>query len=145
MIVLYTALVFILVVAHFLIAWRARSLGKKYARVARETDALLKQAAYKDGNSSRMDPLATAKRQYQIGLLAQKRDRVEAKYTASRLLAERFGRYVSNVRHWKGKKLPYTFGLVDVICVLGLVDYLGFSDYVSVHALVQLITSRFTG
>jgi hypothetical protein len=145
MIFLYTSLIVLLAIAYFLVSRRAKSLEKKYARVARETDALLKQSPYKEGNSGRLDPLAIARRQYQIGVLAQKRDRVEAKYTKWQGWADRLGRSVSGLRRWKGKKLPYTFGLVDVVCALGLIDYLGFSDYVSVHALVQLITSRFTG
>jgi hypothetical protein len=144
MILLYTALILALGLAKFLIGLRVRSLEKKYARVAREADALVKQSNFKEGNGSRVDPYVTAKRQYQIGLLAQKRDRVEAKYTAWQRSAERFGRYVANLRTWKGKTLPYTFGAVDVVFILGVIDYLGFGQYVSVRALVEAITSRLT-
>jgi hypothetical protein len=105
----------------------------------------LKQPSYKEGNSSRLDPYVTAKRQFMLGLLAQKRDRVEAKYAAWQEFADKFGHYVANVQSWKGKKLPYTFGAVDLACVLGLIDYLGFSDYVGVRALVTYITNLFTG
>jgi len=142
---LYTSLIIVLGLAKFLIGRRVASLEKKYVRVAKEADALVKQPVFKDGNGSRADPYVTAKRQYQIGLLAQKRDRVEAKYAAWQKTAERFGRCVANLRSWKGKTLPYTFGAVDVVFILGVIDYLGFGQYVSVRALVQLITSRFIG
>jgi hypothetical protein len=145
MVLLYTWLIFVLGVAKFLIGWRAKSLERKYVRVAKEADGLLKQPTFKEGNSSRGDPFMSAKRQYLIGLLAQKRDRVEAKYAAWQTCADKFGRFVASLRSWKGKKLPYTFGAVDVLFVLGLIDYLGFSEVVSVRALVHLITSRFTG
>jgi hypothetical protein len=144
MILLYTSLVFVLGAAAFVIRRRVKSLEKKYARVAKEADGLLKQSAYKDGNSSRIDPYVTAKRQYLLGLLAQKRDRVEAKYAAWQGLADRFNRYVANLQSWKGKKLPYTFGAVDVACVLGLIDYLGFGERVGVAALVHFVTGLFT-
>ena len=145
MILLYTSLVVVLAVVKFLVASRARSLEKKYARVAKEADNLIRQPLFREGNSSRIDPYASAKRQYLLGHLTQKRDRLEEKYTAWQERAERFGRYLSNVRSWKGKKLPYTLGALDVMFVLGLLDYLGFRDYVNVRALFHLITSRFTG
>jgi hypothetical protein len=144
MILLYTTLIFVLGVATFLIGRRVKSLEKKYARVAKETDGLSKQTAYKDGNSNRLDPCVAAKRQYMLGLLVQKRDRVEAKYVAWQSVGDKFKHYVAKLKSWKGKKLPYTFGAVDVACVLGMIDYLGFQDYVSVHALIQYITGLFT-
>jgi hypothetical protein len=145
MILLYSSLILVLGLAKFLIDRRVASLEKKYIRVAKDADALVKQSTFRDGNNSRIDPYVTAKRQYQIGVLAQKRDRVEAKYTAWQKTAERFGRCVANLRSWKGKTLPYTFGAVDVIVILGVIDYLGFAQHVSVRALVQLIKSRFLG
>jgi hypothetical protein len=145
MVLLYTSLIFVLGVVKFLIGRRVKSLEKKYVRVAKEADGVLKQSVFKDGNSNRVDPFVSAKRQYLIGLLAQKRDRVESKYAAWQTSADKFGRFVASLRSWKGKKLPYTFGAVDVLFVLGLIDYLGFSEVVSVRALVHLLTSRFTG
>ena len=145
MILLYSALIIVLVAAKFLIGLRVRALEKKYSRVAKEADTLVKQPTFKDGNGSRVDPYLTAKRQYQIGVLAQKRDRVEAKYSTWQRSADRLGRCVANLRSWKGKTLPYTFGAVDVVFILGVIDYLGFGQYVSVPALVQIITRRLTG
>jgi hypothetical protein len=144
MILLYTTLIFVFGVATFVIGRRVKSLEKKYAHVAKETDLLSKQSAMKDGNSNRADLCVTAKRQYMLGLLVQKRDRVETKYVAWQGLADKFKHYVANLKTWKGKKLPYTFGAVDVACVLGLIDYLGFQDYVSVHALIHFVTKLFT-
>jgi len=144
MILLYSTLIFVLGAATFVIGRRVKSLEKKYAQVAKETDSLSKQSILKDGNSNRLDPCVAAKRQYLLGLLVQKRDRVESKYVAWQGLADKFKHYVANLKSWKGKKLPYTFGAVDVACVLGLVDYLGIQDYVSVHALIHYLTGLFT-
>jgi hypothetical protein len=144
MILLYTSLIFVLGAASFLIGRRVKALEKKYAKAAKEADALLKQFSYKDGNSNRADPCVTAKRQFMLGLMVQKRDRVEAKYVAWQGLADRFRRYVSALKSWKGKKLPYTFGAVDVACMMGLVDYLGVGDHVGVRPLIQFVTNLFT-
>jgi hypothetical protein len=144
MILLYTTLIFVLGAAAFVIGRRVKSLEKKYARVAKEADSLSKQFVYKEGNSNRVDPFVTAKRQYMLGLLVQKRDRVEAKYFAWQSLGDKFKRGVAKLKSWKGKKLPYTFGAVDVACVLGAIDYLGFQDYVSVHALIHYVASLFS-
>ena len=48
---------------------------------------------------------------------------------------------MTRVRNWKGKKLPYTFGVVDVWFLLSLIDYLGVGAYLSPRYLVQLATS----
>jgi hypothetical protein len=141
---LFTSLLFVLVVAKFFVDRRVKSLEKKFATVARETDGLLKQPMFKEGNSNKVDPYVTAKRQFLLGQAAQKRDRVEAKYVYWQAFSERFGRLVSRVRSWKGKKLPYTFGAVDVACALGVIDCLGFSDYLGPRALVHFVMAWFT-
>jgi hypothetical protein len=145
MILMYSSLIFVLGVARFLFGMRVKALERRYARVAKEADTLVKQPAYKDGNSNRVDPYVVAKRQYLLGLLAQKRDRAEAKYAAWQVFSEKFGRFVSGVQSWKGRKLPYTFGALDVAFVLGVIDYLGFSETVGIRALINYITGLFTG
>ena len=145
MIFLYTTLVVLLGAAHFLIKRRAVALEKRYARVAKEADTLLRQPNLREGNSSRADPYQAAKRQYQLGLLAQKRDRVEAKYTAWQGVAERTGKLVAGLKNWKGRKLPYTFGVLDVTGALALVDYLGLGQYVNARYVIGVLTSLFNG
>src|SRR5260370_9496068 len=132
MILIYSSVLLVLGVVKFLIVRHAKALEKKYVRVAKEADTLLKQPSHREGNSSRIDPYVAAKRQYLLGLLAQKRDRVEAKYAAWQVFSEKFGRFVCGVQRWKGRKLPYTFGAADVACLLRPIDYLGVSEYIRV-------------
>src|SRR2546421_4243096 len=108
MIFLYSLVLFLLGTTHFLLRRRVTSLERKYARVAREADNLVRQPSYRESNNNRSDPYLTAKRQYQLGLLAQKRDQLETRYVAWQGRAERFGALVARIRAWKGKKLPYT-------------------------------------
>jgi hypothetical protein len=145
MIFLYTLVLLLLGSAYFVCKRRVASLEKKYTRVAREADALVRQPSYREGNSGRLaDPYVSAKRQYQLGQLAQKRDRVEARYSAWQDRTDRFGKFLGRVRNWKGRKMPYTFGVLDFASALALIDYFGAGHYVNARALFQAVTSLFT-
>ena len=145
MIFLYTSLIVLATLIQFFIKRRVASLEKKYSRVAKEADSLVRQSNQRDGNSNRADPYVYAKRQLLLGQLAQKRDRVEAKYTRWQGIAERTAKLVIGLKRWKGKKLPYTFGVLDVAAVLTLLDYLGFREFTSPRYLVQVVSSLFNG
>ncbi len=141
MIFLYTLLVGFLGLAKFVTNRRARQLEKKYARTARAVDELARQTPCRDSTNSKSDACQLAKRQYLLGQLAQKRDRLEARHEAWEERSDRLGRWVTCVRNWKGKKLPYTLGVVDVSLVLYLIDQFGVGNYVSFRSLAQTVTS----
>ncbi len=144
MILVYTALLLLVGVAHFVMKRRVAALEKKYSRVIKEADDLLRQSSHRDGNSNRQDPYQSAKRQYQLALLAQKRDRMESRFSKCHSRAERLGKLRQRLRAWKGRKLPYTFGALDVATTLGLIDYFGAGQYVNAPHLVELVSSLFT-
>src|SRR5262249_18475036 len=125
--------------AGFLARRRAATLESKYTRVARQADQLLKLSTLKEGNSNRNDPFLAAKRQFELGRIADKRDRVEARYASWQGLSARLTRLTARARGWKGRKLPYTFGVIDVASVLWVIDRLGFGDYVSATRLFELV------
>jgi hypothetical protein len=145
MIVLYSVLVFLLGSAAFLARRRATALEATYARVARETDQLARQSMLKEGNANRLDPYQTAKRLYALARVGQKRDRVEARYLGWQQFSEKLNRLAGRVRGWKGLKLPYTFGALDVASVLWVVDRLGVGDRVSARHLIDLLRSFLHG
>jgi hypothetical protein len=144
MIFLYTALLLLVGMLYFLIRRRVAVLEKKYSGVVKEADDLLRQSNYKDGNSNRQDPYQTAKRQYKLAMLADKRDRMEASYTTWHRRAERLGKLRHRLRAWKGRKLPYTFGALDVACAMSLIDYLGAGHYLNARHVVETVASLFT-
>ena len=141
MIFLYTFLLVFLGAIKMLIDRRVAALERKYSRAARESDNLVREPWYKGGNSNRPDPAQAAKRQYLLGLMVQKRERLEGKYAVWQDRAERLGKLVARIRGWKGKTLPYTLGVVDVSFVLYLIDYFGVGQYVSAHNLVRWVTA----
>jgi hypothetical protein len=145
MIFFYSAFVFMLRIAGFIARRRAAGLEAKYTRIARQADQLLRQGNVKEGNSNRHDPYLAAKRQYVLGQIAQKRDRVEARYTAWQQLSDKLNRFADRVRAWKGLKLPYTFGALDVASVLWLIDRLGAGNYIGINRVFELIRSHFGG
>ena len=144
MILLYTALLLLVGVVYFLVQRRVCALEKKYTRVVQEADALLRQGNIREGNSNRQDPYQSAKRQYKLAILADKRDRLEAGYVAWHQRAERVGKLRQRLGAWKGRKLPYTFGAIDVACAMSLVDYLGAGHYLNARHLVEALMSLFT-
>jgi hypothetical protein len=144
MIFLYTLAVVLLGAAHFVVKRRAVALEKKFVRVSREADGVLRQQACRPGGLTRNDPYEFAKRQYQLALLARKRDGVESRYTRWQHRSERLAKLRARLRGWKGRKLPYTFGVLDVTGGLALIDYLGAGRYVNAHGLVEAVTALFT-
>jgi hypothetical protein len=145
MIVLYSALLLVLTVSLFFVKRRAATLERRHARFAREAAQFAKEPTGKEAGYYKHDPCQNAKRQYLLGLLVQKRDRVEARYTAWQGFAEKFEARVKGLRTWKGKKLPYTFGVLDVAGLFYLLDYVGLGQYANVRNLVTLVTNYFAG
>jgi hypothetical protein len=139
MILLYTLLLFLLGLVKLLVGWRARALERKFMSVAAAVDKMLREADFKPGNSNKADPCAMAKRTVALGELVQKRDRVEANYFAWQRWADRLKNWMHAIHDWKGKKLPYTLGAVDVWMLLCLIDYLGVGEYFSTTAVIQAV------
>ncbi len=165
MILLYTSLLLFLVAAKFLIDRRVGRLERKYSQTAKATDGLLVEPAAKaepltiagipvqvakrtqlrEALPTKADLAESAKRQLQLGLLVQKRDRLEAKHDAWTARSERLGRWVARVRSWKGRKLPYTMGVLDVSSAMVVVDRFGLGHYVSVERLTELFSRAING
>jgi hypothetical protein len=53
--------------------------------------------------------------QYQLAMIATRRDKVERQYNRWQDRSERTSKWLTALRRWKGRKLPYTFGVLDVI------------------------------
>lgn len=142
MILLYTVILIVLGIAHWLIERRAASLSRKYAALVTQVLKLLHGTPRKPGNGG-YDACAVAKQQFELGRLVIQRDRAEAKHYAWQRWADRLGKAASAVRHWKGQKLPYTFGALDVWLVLYLIDRFGLGQIVQPSQVVDAVTAWF--
>lgn len=145
MIFLYTVVLTLLGLLKVVVARRAAMLERKYTRLAGEVAKRAHEAALKPGNGSQRDDVwaQTAKRQFELGVLVSKRDRLEAKHFAWQSWADKLGRLVNRVRHWKGQKLPYTMGAVDVWLVLWLIDYMGVGQVISAQRVLETVSAYF--
>jgi hypothetical protein len=141
MIILYTSLLVLLMGTRFLVKRRAAGLERKYAAVLKQANALLREPSHREGNSGKADAYQTAKRNFQLGAIAQKKETLEARHAAWQGRADRLGRWVQSVRAWKGRKLPYLLGGIDVFSVLCVLEYLGLGDRLSPRHVVQLVTT----
>jgi hypothetical protein len=141
MIFLYTVLIVVLGAIKFLLDHRVKHLSGKYVRAAKVADALAKEALFRQGNSNKPDTCAAAKRMYLLGQAVRERDAIEATHDVWLERAERFGRLVNSVRNWKGKKLPYTLGVIDVAAILWAIDQFALGEYINIQRLVRVIAS----
>ena len=144
MLFIYSGLLFLLGLVLRLLRWRARRLEKTYVRLADDADALLRQSTLREGNGNRLDPYQTAKRQYRLGLMAQKRDAAEDKYLVWQSRADRFAALRAGLAAWKGRALPYTFGAVDVAMVLSLIEMLALGQPVSFRTVAEYVQAWLT-
>ncbi|HEX3313924.1 MAG TPA: hypothetical protein VHR72_03480 [Gemmataceae bacterium] len=139
MVFLYTVLLAFLGLLKAMVARRAAYLEKRYTRIAGEVGKRAHEAGIKPGNGTPRDDLAalSAKRQYELGLLASRRDRLEAKHFHWQAWNDRLTRSLDRLRNWKGKKLPYTMGAVDILLAMSLVDGLGMGRVISVQRVYE--------
>jgi hypothetical protein len=163
MILLYTALIFCLVLTKFLLDRRVARLEKKFIQTSDAADTLLAEAILKDHARAepviiagvavtkktqvkevKPDAAQLAKRQYLLGQLVQKRDRLEDKHLKWERRADRITALLARVRACKGRKVPYTFGVLDVASTMYLVDRFGLGEYLNFDRLAELVNTCLT-
>jgi hypothetical protein len=164
MIVLYTLLMFVLMAARFVVGRRVARLEKKFIQTSDQADHLLADSLPREG--VKMEPLViagvtvqkktavkdvkpdaaqVAKRQLQLGLLVQKRDRLEDKHLAWERRYDGLNAVIQRVRSWKGRKLPYTLGVLDVSTAMYLVDRYGLAEYVNPERVMEVVNTYING
>ena len=141
MILLYSLVLVALGMVRWLVVRRAASLARAYTKLASAVLKVVAQPLYKQGNAGNPNAFVMAKRQYELGRLVTQRDRVEAKQLGWQHWADKLTGAVSAVRGWKGFKLPYTLGVLDVWLVLYLIDHLGVAEQVSARQVVDMIVA----
>ena len=141
MIFLYTFLLLILAAVKFLFQRRAAYLAWRYSRATLGVEKLLHDPLFREGNSNRVNQARAAQRQYLLGQLVQKKERLEIKNYFWQNMSDKLARALDRLRNWKGKKLPYTLGALDVWLLFYLLDQFGVADYVSPRNLFQLVST----
>jgi hypothetical protein len=145
MIFLYTVTMFFLGATKWLINRRVAVLERKYVQTVETVDGLLRQVAPKNGKDTKLDVCRAAKAQVALGLMTQRQDRLEMKYEKWQDIAKKFNDFVARVHEWKGRKLPYTMGVLDVSAVLYGIDYFGVGQFVNARQLGQWLVTLFNG
>lgn len=127
----------------FLCACRAAALERKYARLAKDVNASLRDALYKEGNSNKHDPFQAAKRQYLLGALVERKDRLEALHYRWATRVDRLSRLIGRLRGWHGRLVPYAMGAVDMVTTLCTLDYVKHGDFVVLRHVVATVAEKF--
>ncbi|HMF19386.1 MAG TPA: hypothetical protein VKE98_19420 [Gemmataceae bacterium] len=141
MIFLHTFLLLVLAAVKFFFQRRAAYLAWRYSRATLGVEKLLHDPLLREGNSNRVNQARAAQRQYLLGQLVQKKERLESKNYFWQNMSDKLARAVDKLRNWKGKKLPYTLGALDVWLLFYLLDQFGVADYVSPRNLFQLLST----
>jgi hypothetical protein len=144
MMMLFQIVLLLLSAVKFVFARRANALERKYARLSKEVNATSRDCLFKEGNSAKYDPFQAAKRQYRLGVLVEKKDRLEAVQYRWAHRVERLNRVIAKLRGWKGRLVPYALGAVDVMTTMCTLDYFAHGDFIVVRQLVGLVTSQFS-
>ena len=100
-----------------LLAGRAAGLERKYVRAARGAEDAARVLHAKGGNNKPADPLAVARRQYELGRLVQVRDALSDRYMLAQGRADRVGSHLFQLKRAKGRAVPYLLGLADAALV----------------------------
>jgi hypothetical protein len=144
MIFLYSLLLILCSGIKLIVQRRAAGLGRAYSRMAEAVQRRLREALAKQGNSSKPDVCQLAKIQFELGAMVARRDRIEAKHFAWQSWAESLSRWTNTLSTWKGKKLPYTLGAVDLWLLFSVIDTLGVGEFVSARLVLDLAMSLLT-
>ena len=141
MIFLYACVLTLFGLLRLVVAARAGRLEKRFAKAALAVEKVAREPAPKAGNGhGRADLYRSAKQQYLLGQLVQRRDALEAKYEGWQGRADRLGRWVAAVRGLKGRTLPYTAGVLDVWLALAALDALGVADVLSAKQVIRWVS-----
>jgi hypothetical protein len=145
MIVVYVGLLLLLGLAGWLARARVGRLEKRYSRLAAEVDALARRPLHKQGNGRDPDLIESARRHYQLALLVQARDRLEARYETWQRRTERLFGWFKGLRHWRGRTAPYLVGAVDTVAGYLALDAFGLTETLRWTYLAQFLTGWFCG
>jgi hypothetical protein len=128
MIVFYSLVVMLFGIAARITSWRAGRMERRFVRFATRADELAKELSRRGGNTSHPDPLASARRQYELGRIVQIRDRYAEKYDAWEGRAVTCRKLKLRMLAAKGRVVPYLFGVADVVGVVALLSAGGIVD-----------------
>src|SRR4051812_18404910 len=143
MVFLYACVLTLFGLLRLVAAARAGRLEKRFAKAALAVEKVAREPAPKAGNGNgRADLYRSAKQQYLLGQLVQRRDALEAKYETWQARADRLGRWVAAVRGLKGRTLPYTAGVLDVWLALAALDALGVADVLSAKQVIRWVSEH---
>jgi hypothetical protein len=128
MILFYSLLVTLFGIAARITGWRASRMERRFVRYAAQADQLAKDLSRRGGNNSLPDPLANARRQYELGRLVQIRDRYADRYDVWEGRATRFRKLRLRMLAAKGRLIPYLLGVGDVVGAIALLTAGGIVD-----------------
>ncbi len=125
MVPLYALLLTGLAGLRTLLAGQAADLERKCVAPASRADEANRLLHAKGGNGKTPDPLACARRNYELGRLAPVRDALSDKYMAAQGRADGVAHRQRTLAGVKGRAVPYLLGLADAAAVAAVAGEYG--------------------
>ncbi|OWK43788.1 hypothetical protein [Fimbriiglobus ruber] len=144
MVPLYTLFLTSLGGLKWLLAGRAARAERAYTDGALRVEEVSRLFQVKPGNAAAGDTLTVAKRQYELGRLVLLRDALEVAYHGWQARADRAAKLQARLAGWKGRLVPYLFGVADVAIALTALHYLGLPHGLNASALTEWVRGFMT-
>lgn len=141
MVFLYSSLISVLVVLRWLvskISARAFTRWESRQKIAEETGAQVAMLTFPGRNQC---PIEDARKNRLLTHAVEAMDRAEARYQKWNGRHDLLSGWLACLRAFKGRKLPYSAGVLDVVGTLAVLDATG----LDVKAVVDLVTQWVNG
>ena len=122
MIVLYVVCKAVLALAHAILTLRASWIEQKYVKTSCKVQEELKVSDTRPGNAMGDARLNYARKQYELGRMVEKCDRIGTRYVRAQALAESIGQKRNRVASVQGRMTPYLFGVIDMVVAVLLMN-----------------------
>ena len=125
MIVVYLVCQWVLKLTHAILTLRASWIEQKYVKTSCKVQEELKLSDTRPGNAMGDARLNYARKQYELGRMVEKCDRIGERYVRAQALAESVGHKQKWLASLQGRVTPYLFGVTDMVVVMVLLNYFG--------------------
>ena len=127
MIVFYVVCKMALMLAHAILTLRASRIERKYVKTSCKVQEELKLSDTRPGNAMGDARLNYARKQYELGRMVQKCERIGDRYVKAQALADRVGMNRTWIDSYQGRFTPYLLGVVDMVVLTALLNHYGFT------------------
>jgi hypothetical protein len=142
MIFVYTSILISIFAIRWYVNRKAKSTEAKFSEIAKEKEEVFNHLSNATKTSFGSFPLLLEVTRFsRLTKLVEKCDKAEEVATKWADRGETLDRWYSGIKNFKGKALPYTFGLCDVASIFYILDSMGLSvsNFINLQLVIDLV------